>query len=257
MRNITFAVLCLCSLLGKAQEGQQVSGIISDETGNVEAVHIYNKSQNTGAITNSEGSFVMHVFARDTLLFSSIQHTAKTFIVQEDDLVAKVLKVHLEVALNELDPVMLSTHTLTGNLSKDLLSITTYEDVLPLWSAADLKRMGVSGFNDRQSNVKNNALVHVPGGASIDVLELFNVFKSSLKQKSSYVSVQSVTDVFSVQFITNHMDFPQSEVYNFIDFLAEQKQTDSIVALNDKLKVLSYIMDQAEVYKTRYGIIKN
>ncbi|WP_378185794.1 hypothetical protein ACE939_11805 [Aquimarina sp. W85] len=257
MKKITFIMLCLYTLLGAAQEGEQIFGVILDESGAVEGVHIYNKTQNTGVVTSIKGRFTMRMFAKDTLIFSSIQHTHKTYIVQPHDLVVKAINVRLEIAMNELEPVMLSTHTLTGNLTKDLQNITTYEDVLPLWSAADLKRMGVSGFNDKQSNIKNTALNGLSGRGSINLLGLFNVFKKSLKDERTYVAVQSITAMYSIKFITDQIDIPQSEVYNFIDFLAEQKETDSIVALDDKLKVLSYIMHQAEVYKARYDIIKN
>ncbi|TYP76115.1 carboxypeptidase-like regulatory domain-containing protein [Aquimarina intermedia] len=257
MKKITFVVLCFFTLVGKAQEIERISGIISDESGNIEGVHIYNKTQNAGTVSNAKGEFIMQVFLKDTLIFSSIQHSAKSYVVQKQDIISKLIKVHLEIALNELDPVMLSTHSLTGNLSRDLQSITTYENVLPLWSAAELERMGVSGFNDKQSNVKNNALASAPGGASIDLLKLFEHVTTTFEKKKTYISTAEVTDFYSIEFIRNHIDIPQSEVYNFIDFLAEQKDIDSIIAISDKLKVLSYIMDQAEEYKKHYGIIKN
>ncbi|UJH91091.1 carboxypeptidase-like regulatory domain-containing protein [Antarcticibacterium sp. 1MA-6-2] len=101
------------SFAAQAQENIPLRGKIIANNLDGSAVHIINKSQQTGTVNSSTGTFVIEVKQNDTLLFSSIQFVNEERVVTKEDLKAGVIEVNLIEDVNELAEVNISNIKLT------------------------------------------------------------------------------------------------------------------------------------------------
>ncbi|KAB1067797.1 hypothetical protein F6U93_09340 [Tamlana haliotis] len=90
---------------------------------NVENIHVINKTQQRFTTTNTQGEFTIPVKVNDTLMFSSIQHKPHEQVVSEFIFKNKIIVVHLEEQVNELDEVNVG-RLLTGDLMSDIENTT-------------------------------------------------------------------------------------------------------------------------------------
>lgn len=90
-----------------------------ESQGDVENIHVINKTAQVFTITNNKGEFVIKASLNDTLSFSSIQYKPKNIVVNKQAIQYKVLRVTLDDQLNELDEVIVGS-VLTGNLLSDI-----------------------------------------------------------------------------------------------------------------------------------------
>lgn len=90
--------------------------------GNVENIHVFNKTSNQYTITNQRGEFKVVAKLNDTLQFSSIQHTLKEIIITPKILNLKSIVITLEEQVNELDEVLVG-NVLTGDLLSDVKNV--------------------------------------------------------------------------------------------------------------------------------------
>ncbi len=110
----------------KVNERQVLIGkIISDST-EVENITVFNISTNIGAVTNSDGKFSILARAKDTLYFQGLSFVSQKYILTENDFWIEELEILLQVKVNQLDEVVVTPSTLTGNLKEDTKRIKTY-----------------------------------------------------------------------------------------------------------------------------------
>lgn len=95
-----------------------LSGIVVAD-GNVEGIHVINKSAYRYATTNTKGEFVIEAKASDSLYFSSIQYTPKFIVVSASMIDQNFIKVYLDDSVTELDEVTIGK-ILTGDLNSDI-----------------------------------------------------------------------------------------------------------------------------------------
>ncbi|MCK8522602.1 hypothetical protein M0D21_13540 [Aquimarina sp. D1M17] len=261
MQKITFIfVLCL-AVLGHAQEIEMLNGEIIASASKVDAVHVINQTQGIGAVSNNLGYFAIRAKPGDTIAFSSIQYELKQHIVSGEDLVNESFKIELEQLVNSLDEIRVTQYTLTGKIEEDVHKIPTYTENLPFWSAAELKQMGVSGFNDAQSPVKNLALEENSNvlKTSIDLNLVADLISRTFRGKSrggAGVVSKKMKEHYNEKFIVEILEVPETKYYDFIDFINEQPQTIAMTDTKDQLKILEYLITQRDIFFEKYNITK-
>ncbi len=259
MRNITFVFIFFISLFGYAQELSVLQGKIVGDSLEIDGMHIINQTQNTGVINDESGSFQIRANPGDTIIFSSIQYAIKQHVVTQKDIDLENFIVKLEHSVNRLDEVFITQHTLTGRIEDDLLQIPTYTENLPFWNAAELKQMGVGTFNDAQSPVQNLVLPNANGGlagASVDLKVLAGGLSSIFRKSKGITPKIEKSVYFNEKIVIEQLEIPETEYYNFVDFINEQPATAIVLNYKDKLKVLEFLMDQSKVFKEKYNIKK-
>ncbi len=258
MQKITWVFFLGFVVMGYTQEVISFRGAVVVDSLHREAIHIINQTQNLGTVSDPSGYFEIKARIGDTLRFSSVQYRVKQYVVSAKDLASDIVKIALEVAVNELDEVIVSQYSLSGDVEKDLQKIPTYTENLPFWNAAELKRLGVGTFDDAQSDVQNLVL----GGnryqaqVSLDLTLLMRSISRIFKKKKSPVAPIKKTDFFDEKFIVQYLDIPETEFYNFLDHVEAQSYASEILQSEDALKILGFLIAEVQVFKEKYTIKK-
>lgn len=87
--------------------------------GDVEGLHILNKTASRYDISSENGRFVISAKAQDTLVISGIKYLLKEVIITEEIFEKGLLRVPLVEKINELNPVVLGK-IFTGSLESDI-----------------------------------------------------------------------------------------------------------------------------------------
>lgn len=259
MKRYTSILLLLISFLSLGQQNSWLKGQIIVNALELEAINIVNLTKEIGAISGKFGYFEIPADPGDVVVFSSVQFKLKKLQITEEQLRSEHYKVFLEPEVNTLDEVHVSQYSLTGDIQKDLDDIPTYEKNLPFWNAEQLKQMGVARPNDAQSPVENTVLKtgNEGAGVSIDLIGFIQVVSGIFKKKSKEDSSEiPLNQYYKEEFFIKELNIPETEFYNFMDFLDQETEIQTILSTRDGLKILEYLMFQSKVFRDKYSIQK-
>ena len=166
-------------------------------------------------------------------------------------------QIFLEPEINTLDEVYISQYSLTGDIQKDVEEIPTYEKNLPLWNAQQLKQMRVARPDDEQSPVENTVLGsgNSQAGVSVDLVGLVQAISGIFKKRSSKDSPErQLYQYYQEEFFVRELKIPETELYNFLDFLNQETDIKGILSSRDGLKILEFLIAQSKIFKKTYNI---
>ncbi len=257
MRKFIYLFFLLIFSLSFGQKNSWIKGRIVVDTLALEAINIVNITQEIGSINDASGYFEIKANPGDVIIFSSVQFQLKKYVIREEDLQTDNFLVFLEPSINELDEVRISQYSLSGDMQQDLEHIPTYEDRLPLWNAAEIKKMNIIWRDDAQSPVENLVLGggNSQASVSIDLGILFNLISGVFEKKSENAeSKVNVTDFYKEEFFIKELNIPETEFYNFLDFLSEEIDLVAILKTKDSLKILEFLIHQSKLFRQKYNI---
>ena len=127
MKKLTFLLL-LITFNTYSQKTKPIYGIVIDSLGVVNDANIFNKNSNIGTNSTQKGDFKIYCKLGDTLVFSSVQHQTKEYIVNEGSFVSFNFKIYLNLKMYELDEFELKKHNLLGVLALDISQIKEVEN---------------------------------------------------------------------------------------------------------------------------------
>ncbi|WP_411893559.1 hypothetical protein [Winogradskyella sp. A2] len=115
----SYFTLCLI-ILSFVANGQRkdLSGQLT-ANGDVEGIHILNKTAPKYTISDEDGSFIIPAKLSDTLFISGLKYESKEVIITSIMINSGVLRISLVEKINELDEVIVGK-ILTGSLESDL-----------------------------------------------------------------------------------------------------------------------------------------
>lgn len=259
MKRYTNVLLLLISFFGYAQQNSWLKGQIIVKTLELEAINIVNLTKEIGTISGKSGYFEIPADLGDIVVFSSVQFKLKKLQITEEQLLSDNYKVFLEPEVNTLDEVHISQYSLTGDIQKDIDEIPTYEKNLPFWNAEQLKQMGVARPNDAQSPVENTVLKtgNEGAGVSIDLIGFIQAVSSIFKKKNKEdIPGIALNQYYKEEFFIKELKIPETEFYNFMDFLDQETEIQAILSTKDGLKILEYLILQSKVFRDKYNIQK-
>jgi len=257
MHKITYVSFLLIAFSSFSQQSSKLKGRIIVGALEFEFVNIVNLTKEIGTINNDSGYFEILADVGDIIVFSSVQFQLQKYVVKGEDLQSDNLRIFLKPEINELDEVRISQYSLSGDIQKDIEEIPTYEKNLPLWNAKQLKKMGVARPNDAQSPVENLVLGNGNSQAtvSIDLGFLINLISGGSKKRSKEINPKThVLDFYKEEFLIKELRIPETEFYNFLDFLEEETGIRYILIKKDTLKVLEFLIHQSEKFREKYNI---
>ena len=258
MKLIMSSLIVVAFFSGFSQTKSILKGRIFLDTPQLETIHIVNLTKELGVINDQYGYFEIKADPEDIIVFSSIQFQLKKHTVTIEDLQSGDFQVFLKVAINELDEVRISQYSLSGDIENDIKEIPTYENKLPLWNAAQLKKMRVSRPNDEQSPVENLVLKNDNlATITIDLDLLINLITKGFRNKKKENSFKaSLIDYYKEDFFIKELHIPETEYYNFLDFVNENTSLKNTIDTGDELKLLEFLIEQSQVFKEKYGVRK-
>jgi hypothetical protein len=137
----------------------------------VENITVRNISSNVGSKTDIDGNFSIRARATDTLFFESPSFISQKYILTQKDFWKEELEIRLHVKITELDELVITPYTLSGNLIEDTKRIQVYGDG---FAVIDAKKIMHYEDDVRSGAPINSALpsVFAPNGSNFNVLAL-------------------------------------------------------------------------------------
>jgi len=141
MKTLFLVILSLFlgqQLFSQGIERKVLRGIIVVDSFDVENISVHNISSNVGAKTDIDGKFSIRARATDTLFFEGSSFVSQKYILTQKDFWKEELEIKLHVKITELDELIITPYTLSGNLTEDTKRIQVYGDG---FAAIDAKKV--------------------------------------------------------------------------------------------------------------------
>jgi hypothetical protein len=230
--------------------------IISDLTA-IDNVTVFNISSNKGAVTDNLGFFTMYARPSDTLVFSSVIFKSKKLVLTENDFKVIVLKIKLEEFINELDEVIVTPSTLTGDLEKDAKNIKV-TDKQSAFNGREIADMQMErDFQSTQFNTAMPSDLSIPYGMDFVrigkmVGKLFTKDKPK-NQPTVFTSnknfQEAVKDKFTYHFFTETLGLQQQDIGLFLNYCDSDPNVRNLLAVNKEIDLIDFLISKSEEFK--------
>lgn len=269
MKAILFVILSLFAnfLFAQGIERKALRGIVVVDSFDVEAVTVRNISSNLNAKTDIDGKFSIRARATDTLFFESQSFISQRYILSQKDFWKEELEIRLHVKITELDELIITPYTLSGNLTEDTKRIQVYGDGFALIDAKKIMhyeddvRMGAP-INTAMPNVFAPTGVNLLGLVVVGLVNLVGV-KANPKKNSERVfeerrikNLQSKSysdhlfERFSHSFFVKTLKIKNEDIPLFMGF-SELNVYDlsPLLKPENELKLIDYLIQKAAEFK--------
>lgn len=178
MRIFICLLMCLSSF---AQDQLQLKGKV-EASGEVEGIHVINKSLLKFSITESDGSFEIPARVNDTILFSGIRYLVVSKVVNQSNINMSWV-VNLSEKINELDEVVLGNN-LTGYLDTDV-------ENSEVKSSVNFYDVGIPGYTGKQKTQSERRLYEATSGSGLIPLNpILNAISGRTKKLKSHIAIE-------------------------------------------------------------------
>ena len=266
--NILLFFILVITQIGFSQgiERKVLRGKIVADSLEVENLTVYNITSNVGAITDVDGKFSINARATDTLFIQGLSYDSKRYILTDKDFWLPVLEIKLHVKITELNEIIITPYTLTGNLNEDTKRIQVYGE-----GFAKIDAKAVKYYDDdiRLGTPENTAMPNVfaPTGVNLlgIVVGIANLvgIKGNTKSNSERVfeerrirDLQSksfsehMLERFSHNFFVETLKIKNEDIPMFMSF-AELNvyELSPLLKAENELKLIEYLINKSEEFK--------
>ena len=262
MKNLYSVFLILFSTFSFAQivSREIINGKIVADSLVVENVTVFNKSSNKGAVSDSNGFFSLYARPKDTLVFSNIAFTSRALVLDEFDFKVKIVTVELISKVDELDEVIVSPYSLTGDLIKD----TDNLKVVMIDPKTNQKKiMNQEMDPDFYSSSKNIAMPNdgtiLYGVDFVKVGKLLKntIFKSDKDDKAEHnakyfqdkIVPQILKEKFSYHFFHETLNLKDNEIALFLNFCESDPKIKKLLNSKDEIHLIEFLINKNEEFK--------
>ena len=220
-----------------------------ESAGDVENIHVINKTAKVFTISNGSGNFKISVKLNDTLVFSSVQNKTKVLVVNEDIVLKRTVKVVLEEQINQLEEVIVG-RILTGNLLSD---IDNTEGNPPI----NFYDVGIPGYTGKIATQSERRLNEATtGGGIIPLNPILNAISGRTKMLKQQVALEAKDELlFSIKarlskvfFDLNPLEEPL--IMDFFYFCQEDENFMASCKNQSDFKILQFMEVKHKQYIT-------
>tara|TARA_Y100000385_G_scaffold285634_1_gene345914 strand:+ start:5583 stop:6362 length:780 start_codon:yes stop_codon:yes gene_type:complete len=246
--------LCLISVFTLQGQNVQINGQIIND-GDLEGIHIINKTAYRYATTDAKGFFTVQGKLSDSLYFSSIQHQPKTIVLSAKDISSKTITVTLLESINELEEVVIGT-LLTGDLNAD---IGNSDAKRPL----DFYDLGIPGYTGPRMNLVERRLYEANHGKLFTGLfpnfyKLLNMIsgrtkmlKKQVKLEKDKSTISRIKETLGPLFFSTH-DLNKDKRMEFYYFCADSTDFQERCLNRSDVEILEYLDEKLPKFKSAY-----
>ena len=269
MKNsiLLFFILVITQIgFSQGIERKVLRGKIVADSLEVENLTVYNITSNVGAITDVDGKFSINARATDTLFIQGLSYDSKRYILTDKDFWLPVLEIKLHVKITELNEIIITPYTLTGNLNEDTKRIQVYGEG---FAKIDAKVVKYYDDDIRLGTPENTAMPNVfaPTGVNLlgIVVGIANLvgIKGNPKSNSERVfeerrirDLQSksfsehMLERFSHNFFVETLKIKNEDIPMFMSF-AELNvyELSPLLKAENELKLIEYLINKSEEFK--------
>ena len=266
--NILLFFILVITQIGFSQgiERKVLRGKIVADSLEVENLTVYNITSNVGAITDVDGKFSINARATDTLFIQGLSYDSKRYILTDKDFWLPVLEIKLHVKITELNEIIITPYTLTGNLNEDTKRIQVYGEG---FAKIDAKVVKYYDDDIRLGTPENTGMPNVfaPTGVNLlgIVVGIANLvgIKGNPKSNSERVfeerrirDLQSksfsehMLERFSHNFFVETLKIKNEDIPMFMSF-AELNvyELSPLLKAENELKLIEYLINKSEEFK--------
>ena len=266
--NILLFFILVITQIGFSQgiERKVLRGKIVADSLEVENLTVYNITSNVGAITDVDGKFSINARATDTLFIQGLSYDSKRYVLTDKDFWLPVLEIKLHVKITELNEIIITPYTLTGDLKEDTKRIQVYGEG---FAKIDAKVVKYYDDDIRLGTPENTAMPNVfaPTGVNLlgIVVGIANLvgIKGNPKSNSARVfeerrirDLQSksfsehMLERFSHNFFIETLKIKNEDIPMFMSF-AELNvyELSPLLKAENELKLIEYLINKSEEFK--------
>lgn len=267
-KRISFFVLVFVQLaFSQNIERQILKGKVAADSLEVQSITVFNISSNIVAITDNIGVFYIKAKENDTLFFQGLSFVSQKYILTKKDFYTKELEIKLNVKINELNEVIVSPYTLSGNLEKDMHKIKVYDH----FGSVD---MNVIKYYEDDKNYKPPKITtapdhFAPGGSTFDFIAMGkaigkflgikgnpkkNVLAVSEERKLHNIQSKSfaehIKERFSNHFFVSTLKIKNENIASFLAF-AEVSSFElvELLKVENELRLIEYLILKGNEFK--------
>lgn len=270
MKSLFLVILSLFlgnQLFSQGIERKVLRGIIVVDSFDVENISVHNISSNVGAKTDVDGKFSIRARATDTLFFEGSSFVSQKYILTQKDFWKEELEIRLHVKITELDELVITPYTLSGNLTEDTKRIQVYGDG---FAVIDAKKIMHYEDDVRSGAPVNNVMPNVLAPTGINLLGLVVVgivklvgIKPNPKKNSERVfeerrikALQSKSysdhlfERFSHNFFVETLKIKNEDIPMFMGFSElNVYELSPLLKPENELKLIEYLIQKAAEFK--------
>jgi len=258
IRKSIFILFFLISvpIFAQVRLREVIRGQITTADREVESITVYNKSSNKGAVTDELGYFTIMARPKDTLVFSSVAFSSRIMELTETDFKLKVIKIELLTFINELDEVIVTPNSLTGDLIKDNRNLkVTYMD--SKIDGLDANKMMVE--NDGYSSPKNPAIYDGKIQYGMDFVAIGKMLGKSLfgkKEKEpkeighqDKIVAEIIKEKFTYHFFHETLQLKDNEIGLFLNFCESDPKIKTLLVPNKEIDLIDFLIEKNKEFK--------
>ena len=229
--------------------------IIADSL-SVEGITITNKTTNRYSVSDNEGNFSLYAREKDTLVFSSMNYSSKSVVLNSSDFKMKVLRIKLESHITELDEVVIDPNSLTGDLDKDSKNIKVTQ-INPNINKKDA--LATQYEADGVTAVYNKAM-EGPGAIAplyqpdlIKIVKMFGLFKGKKEDKkvvftSSKIFPEAVQEKLPESFFLDTLKLKKDQIGLFLAYCENDPRAQGLLYANKEFDLVDFLISKKPEY---------
>lgn len=263
MKNYILVLYLLCFIFsfGQITNREVLRGHILADSVAVENVTIFNKSSNKGAVSDELGFFSIYAKPSDTLVFSNIVYSSRALVLSEFDFKIKVVSVELKTKVNELDEIIVTPYSLTGDLIKDdkNLKVTNVDQDM------NVRQIVMSEVNPDFYTTSQN--IAMPNDGTIkygfDFVKVGKLLKNSVfgnksekntkfnsaKYYQDKIVPEIIKEKFSYSFFHETLNLENEEIGLFLSFCENDPEIQSLLTSEEEIYLIDFLIKKNEEFK--------
>lgn len=232
-----FVIIFLLSIYGlKAQERNQVQGLVTKKDTVMSNVHVRNISTGKFSVSGASGEFYLNTKAGDTLVFSHVGMQDLIIFTREEDL--------------KQDPVIFRMTESSTELKEVLVRETSEINAVSLGIIPKkIEKLSVNERRLRQAgDFKPRHLLGIlGGGVSIDaILNAINGRTKKLKRNISYEIKEKHITYLELNFagyMQKEMALSEHEMRLLINYAIEDEQLQQLISLGNEARLQFFLQE--------------
>lgn len=221
--------------------------------GDLEGIHVINKSAYRYSTTDQNGFFTIEGGLSDSLYFSSIQYIPKTIVLSTQNIDTKSITVTLSESINALDEVLIGT-LLTGDLNSDIGNSDAKRPI-------DFYDLGIPGYTGPRMNLTERRLYDADHsvlytGLGLNVNKLLNMITGRTKMLKKHVkldrdqqTISRIKEVIAPLFFINH-ELEKEKRMEFYYFCADAPDFQERCRGKSAVEILEFLEVQLEAFNS-------
>lgn len=250
-KGLLFLWMVASVFYGNAQTGlsKRIQGVVSSSSGQIAAIHVYNKSSQDGTITDNSGYFSLLVKTGDTLVFSGITYKTKQLVLKEIHLKQRALVVPLEETDIPLNEVVVTPYNLSGDLMKDMGEMRAEDEVSEF-------TLGLPNADAKPLTKGERLLFEATSGSGLIPLNpILNGISGRTKKlkkqvaiEASYAKILKVRSYYPEAMFETQLQIPIQKISDFLYFCEIDPRFKALFELKDRLRLWEFLKEKSQTY---------